>query len=111
MRESGAIRPIDQVLTLAGGTRGRLVSSAPLRLDEVRVGAAYEAMRGDERRRVAELKRFRRVRLGEVVGLAFEDCDTIRATLEEYLRTERIDDPGSRRRRDRGFQCGGPCGR
>ena len=70
-----------------------LEGSAPLRLDEVRVGAAYEAMRGDERRRVAELKRFRRVRLGESLALVFENRDTIRATLEEALRTERIDDP------------------
>ena len=67
--------------------------SAPLRLDEVRVGAAYEAMRADERGRVAELMRFRRVRLGESLALVFENRDTIRATLEEALRTERIDDP------------------
>jgi hypothetical protein len=67
--------------------------SAPLRLDDVRVGAAYEAMRADERRRVAELKRFRRVHLGDSLALVFENRDTIRATLEEALRTERIDDP------------------
>jgi hypothetical protein len=67
--------------------------SAPLRLDEVRTGAAYEAMRADERRRVADLKRFRRVHLGESLALVFENRDTIRATLEEALRTERIDDP------------------
>jgi hypothetical protein len=70
-----------------------LEGSAPLRLDEVRVGAAYEAMRADERRRVAELKRFRRVHLGDSLALVFENRDTIRATLEEALRTERIDDP------------------
>jgi hypothetical protein len=70
-----------------------LDGSAPLSLDEVRVGAAYEALRADERRRVAELKRFRRIRLGESVALVFENRDTIRATLEEALRTERIDDP------------------
>ena len=47
----------------------------------------------DERRRVAELKRFRRIHLGESLALVFENRDTIRATLEEALRTERIDDP------------------
>jgi Protein of unknown function (DUF3501) len=67
--------------------------SAPIRLDEVRVGQAYETMRGDERRRVAELKRFRRVHLGDSLALVFENRDTIRSTLEEALRTERIDDP------------------
>lgn len=67
--------------------------SAPLRLDEVRLGQAYETMRSDERRRVAELKRFRRVHLGDSLALVFENRDTIRSTLEEALRTERIDDP------------------
>jgi Protein of unknown function (DUF3501) len=70
-----------------------LEGSAPIRLDEVRVGQAYETMRGDERRRVAELKRFRRVHLGDALALVFENRDTIRSTLEEALRTERIDDP------------------
>jgi hypothetical protein len=70
-----------------------LEGSNPIRLDEVRVGQAYETMRGDERRRVAELKRFRRVHLGDSLALVFENRDTIRSTLEEALRTERIDDP------------------
>jgi hypothetical protein len=70
-----------------------LEGSDPIRLDEVRVGQAYETMRGDERRRVAELKRFRRVHLGDSLALVFENRDTIRSTLEEALRTERIDDP------------------
>jgi hypothetical protein len=70
-----------------------LEGSDPIRLDEVRVGQAYETMRGDERRRVAELKRFRRVHLGDALALVFENRDTIRSTLEEALRTERIDDP------------------
>jgi Protein of unknown function (DUF3501) len=70
-----------------------LEGSAPLRLDEVRVGQAYEAMRADERRRIAELKRFRRVHLGHALALVFENRDTIRSTIEEALRSERIDDP------------------
>jgi Protein of unknown function (DUF3501) len=68
-------------------------TSAQLDLDDVRVGAPYELARGDERRRVAELKRFRRVQLGDTLTLVFEDRDTIRSTLEEALRTERVDDP------------------
>ena len=69
-----------------------LEGSAPLRLDEVRVGQEYEAMRGEERRRIAELKRFRRVHLGHSLALVFENRDTIRSTVEEALRSERIDD-------------------
>ncbi len=67
--------------------------SDPLSLEEVRVGAAYDAERAEERRRVAELKRFRRVHLGESLALVFENRDTIRSTLEEALRTERVEDP------------------
>ncbi len=67
--------------------------SDPLSLEEVRVGAAYDAERADERRRIAELKRFRHVHLGDALALVFENRDTIRSTLEEALRTERVDDP------------------
>ena len=70
-----------------------LEGSAHLDLDDVRVGAAYELVRGDERRRVAELKRFRRIHLGEALALVFESRETIRSTIEEALRSERIDDP------------------
>jgi Protein of unknown function (DUF3501) len=70
-----------------------LEGSAQLDRDGVRVGAAYELARSEERRRVAELKRFSRIHLGETLALVFENRDTIRSTLEEALRTERIDDP------------------
>jgi hypothetical protein len=67
----------------------------PARIDlgDVRVGAGYELARGDERHRIAELKRSRRIRLGDTLALVFENRETIRSTLEEALRTERIDDP------------------
>jgi hypothetical protein len=64
-----------------------------LDLDDVRAGVHYEGVRGEERHRIGELKRTRRVRLGETLALVFENRDTIRSTLEEALRTERIDDP------------------
>jgi hypothetical protein len=67
--------------------------SAQLDRDDVRVGAAYEPARGDERHRVAALKRSRRIHLGDTLALVFENRETIRSTLEEALRTERIDDP------------------
>jgi hypothetical protein len=66
---------------------------AALDREDIRVGDAYELVRGDERHRVAELKRLRRIHLSESLALVFETRDTIRATLEEVLRTERIDDP------------------
>lgn len=61
--------------------------------DDVRVGAGYESVRGEERHRIAELKRSRRIHLGDTLALVFENRETIRSTLEEALRTERIDDP------------------
>jgi hypothetical protein len=67
--------------------------SARFDLGDVRVGAAYELARGDERHRIAELKRSRRIHLGDMLALVFENRETIRSTLEEALRTERIDDP------------------
>ena len=66
---------------------------ARIDLDDIRVGAGYELARGDERHRIAELKRSRRIRLGDTLALVFENRETIRSTLEEALRTERIDDP------------------
>ncbi len=67
--------------------------SARFDLGDVRVGAAYELARGDERHRIAELKRSRRIHLSDMLALVFENRETIRSTLEEALRTERIDDP------------------
>lgn len=67
--------------------------SAPLGVDEVRVGAAYESVRSRERQRAGDRTQPRRIRLGESLALVFENRDTIRAVLEEALRTERIDDP------------------
>jgi hypothetical protein len=60
---------------------------------DIRVGAAYELTRGEERHRVAALKHPRRIHLGATLALVFENRDTIRSTLEEALRSERIDDP------------------
>ena len=67
----------------------------PARIDlgDVRVGAGYELVRGDERHRIADVKRSRRIHLGDTLALVFENRETIRSTLEEALRTERIDDP------------------
>jgi hypothetical protein len=67
--------------------------TAPIDAGDVRVGAGYELARGDERHRIAELKRSRRIHLGDTLALVFENRETIRSTLEEALRTERIDDP------------------
>jgi len=70
-----------------------LEGSVQLDLDDARAGADYERVRAEERHRAGEMKRTRRVRLGETLALVFENRDTIRSTLEEALRTERLDAP------------------
>lgn len=65
----------------------------PLAVSDVRPPAVYEPARAEARRQVIELKRHRRVALGPLVSLVFENRDTVRAVVEELLRAERIDDP------------------
>ena len=60
---------------------------------DIRVGAEYEEIRGEARRGVAELKRHRRVTLGDQLALVFENRETIRSALEELVRAEHVTDP------------------
>jgi hypothetical protein len=65
----------------------------PLAPTDVRPPTAYEPVRAEARRQVIELKRHRRVALGPILSLVFENRDTVRAVVEELLRAERIEDP------------------
>jgi hypothetical protein len=65
----------------------------PLTAGDVRPPAEYEPVRAEARRQVIELKRHRRVALGPLVSLVFENRETVRAVVEELLRAERIEDP------------------
>lgn len=65
----------------------------PLTVAEVRPPAAYEPVRAEARHRLIELKRHRRIPLGELCTLVFENRETVRGVIEELLRAERIDDP------------------
>lgn len=65
----------------------------PLAPTDVRPPAAYEPVRAAARRQVIELKRHRRVQLGPILSLVFENRDTVRSVVEELLRAERIEDP------------------
>jgi len=57
------------------------------------VGPAYEASRGDARVAAVESRRRRRIDLGDLVSVVFENRDTLRAAVEETLRAERLTDP------------------
>jgi len=52
--------------------------------------ALYAPVRDDFRRRVMELKKHRRVEVGDRVTLVFENRDTLRFQIEEMLRAESI---------------------
>lgn len=62
----------------------------PLDPGEVHTGADYESVRAAERQSVVEAQRDRRVHLGERLTLVFESRDTVRVSLEEMLRSDRI---------------------
>lgn len=63
----------------------------PLTVADIRPPAVYEPVRGEARRRIIEVKRTRRVALGELLTLMFENRDTIRSVVEELVRAERIE--------------------
>jgi len=60
--------------------------------DEVRMGAEYEQVRSESRRIIAELKRHRRVAIGELLSLVFENHETMCSAVEELIRAERVRD-------------------
>jgi hypothetical protein len=60
---------------------------------DLRRGSAYEEVRAGARVEAIELRRRRRVQVGELVSLVFENRDTLRAAAEEAVRGERIEAP------------------
>jgi hypothetical protein len=61
-----------------------------LDLDDIVDLRAYERVRDEYRQRVIELKRLRRVGLGSVITLLFENIETVRFQIQEMARAERI---------------------
>jgi len=61
-------------------------------LDEVAGIERYEQLRPEFRRRIIELKKQRRVAVGDRVTLVFENHDTMLFQIQEMLRAERIVD-------------------
>jgi len=61
-------------------------------LDDIMGLSAYEKVRDRSRRRIIELKKRRRVSVGDKVTLVFENRDTIIFQIQEMMRVERITD-------------------
>jgi|SRR5216683_7908352 len=65
----------------------------PLTLEDIRDLQQYELERAEFRQRVIALKRRRRVGLGPLLTLVFENRDTVRFQIQEMARIERIARP------------------
>ncbi len=61
-----------------------------LTLDDIVDLRAYERERDAFRRHVIELKKGRRIHLGTIVTLTFENADTVRFQIQEMARAERM---------------------
>lgn len=61
-----------------------------LRLEDIEDLRAYERHRDEFRRRIIELKRVRRVAVGPLVTLVFENRDTVRFQIQEMARVEKM---------------------
>ena len=62
----------------------------PIDRSEILGLGEYEGIREQFRRRVVEEKRARRVHLGDIYTVVFENRDTVLLQIQEMLRTERI---------------------
>src|SRR5215470_3580811 len=61
-------------------------------LDDILGFNAYEKVRPEHRQRIIELKKNRRVSIGDKISLLFENRDTVIFQIQEMLRAERISD-------------------
>jgi hypothetical protein len=62
----------------------------PLTLNDIIDIARYEQERPEFRKRIIELKRHRRIAVGNRVSFVFENRDTMRFQVQEMMRVERI---------------------
>ena len=66
------------------------MTSRRLGLDDIADARAYERERDEFRGRIIDIKKKRRVSVGPVVTLVFENRDTIRFQIQEMARAERL---------------------
>ena len=65
-------------------------SARKLTLDDISDVRAYERERDEFRRRVMEIKRRRRISLGTIITVMFENRDTMRLQVQEMARVEKL---------------------
>lgn len=64
----------------------------PISLDDIRGIAAYEKIRSEFRQKIIDLKKKRRIAIGDKVSLVFENRETVIFQIQEMMRAERITD-------------------
>jgi hypothetical protein len=64
----------------------------PVTLDDIRGIAAYEKVRAEFRQAIIDLKKRRRITVGDRVSLVFENRDTVIFQIQEMMRAEKITD-------------------
>jgi hypothetical protein len=62
----------------------------PISLDDICDNAAYEEIRAKFRQRTIDLKKRRRVSIGDKVSLVFENRETVVFQIQEMMRAEKI---------------------
>jgi hypothetical protein len=67
-----------------------IAGSRKLTVDDIADARAYERERAAFREQIIELKRVRRVHVGTLVSVVFENRDTMRYQVQEMARVERI---------------------
>lgn len=64
--------------------------TTPIKRSDIKGPAIYAGMRDDYRKRIIELKRDRRVIIGDRVSMVFENRHTLISQVEEMLRAENL---------------------
>jgi hypothetical protein len=59
---------------------------------DIRVAGQYEAAREAARRHLADVRSHRRISIGDLVTLVFENRETVRGVVEEVVRAEHLSD-------------------
>ena len=62
----------------------------PISIEDIQNLHEYELARAEFRQKVIDVKKWRRVALGPLMTLVFENRDTVRFQIQEMLRVERI---------------------
>ena len=71
-------------------TPSNTAPSRKLTIDDILDLRAYERVRDESRAEVIELKKLRRITLGPVLTLMFENRVTMRSQIHEMIRAEKV---------------------